>query len=159
MPFSRAHYTCCTRAHRSHRHSVPTARPPAQALGVLYVWGRGNAGPALRGYLHDERAAISEHDDVARKLALDHGCPLDLVPDAWAWRVDRVSPRIIDAITREDASVLGWTQFQRETCPPSLALRNALNAVTSDELADIAPVLAERFGKPAGPHAGGDPNA
>ncbi|HET9096943.1 MAG TPA: hypothetical protein VFN37_09795 [Candidatus Baltobacteraceae bacterium] len=144
-------------AHRSHRHSVPTARPPAQALGVLYMWGRGEIGSALRGYLHDEHAGISEHDDVARKLAVEHGCPLDLVGDAWAWRVDRVSPHIIDLITRDDASVLGWTQFQREMCPPSLALRNALNAVTSGELANIAGVLAERFAK-SGPHTGGDPH-
>ncbi len=139
----------------SHRHRVPTARPPAQAAGVLYLWGRGEIGSDLRAYLHDEHAQISEHDDIARALAIAHGCPLDIVPGAWAWRVEHVSPPIIDLITREDAHVAGWTKFARETCPPSLALRNALNAMTGEEIVNASGVLAERFGKP-GPHAGGE---
>lgn len=143
---------------RSHRHRVPTARPPGEALGVIYLWGRGEIASELRSYLREQQASISEHDDVARKLALDHGCPLDLVPGAWAWRVEGVSSRDIDDLTRSDASVMGWTQFQRETCPSSLALRNAINAVTKDELVDIAGTLAERFGRPGNAHAEGDPN-
>lgn len=122
------------------------------------MWGRGDVSSELSGYLHDEHAGVSDHDDVARTLATKHGCPLDLVRDAWAWRVDHVSPRIIDLITRNDASVMGWTHFQRETCPPSVALRNALNALTSEEAANAADVLAQRFGKPSGSHPGGDPD-
>lgn len=142
---------------RSHRHRVPTAQPPGEAMGIVYLWGRGEIGSDLRAYLHDEHASISEHDDIARKLALDHGCPLDLVRDAWAWRVERVSSRIIDMMTRDDPHVQGWTKFQRETCPPSLALRNALNSVSKDELAAISGALTERFGKPGHAYVEGDP--
>lgn len=122
------------------------------------MWGRGEIGADLRAYLKDERAEISEHDDVARKLALEHGCPLDIVPGAWAWRIDRASARIIDLITRKDSSVSGWTQFSRETCPPSVALRNALNSMNSDEIANASSILAERFARPQGPHGGGEAN-
>lgn len=69
-------------AYRSQRHCVLSARSPIQAFDVLYLWGRGAIGCALRGYLYDEHAGISEHDEVARRLAVEHGCPLDLVCDA-----------------------------------------------------------------------------
>ena len=142
-------------AQKTHRHRVPTARPPAQALGVIYLWGRGRIGSDLRTYLHDEHANVVEHDDVARELAIAHGAPLDLVGDAWAWRVEGANARIIDLITRDDAGVHGWTQFARETCAPSVALRNALNALAPDERERAADTLARRFGK-GGPGPGGD---
>lgn len=96
---------------------------------------------------------------MARKLAADHGCPVGIVRDAWAWRLESVSPAIVDRITRHDPHVLGWTQFQRETCPPSVALRNALNALSEEEASDAAAVLAERFGKPDAARSAGGSNA
>lgn len=138
---------------KTHRHRVPTARPPAQALGVIYLWGRGRVGSNLRTYLHDEHANVAEHDDVAGELAIAHGCPLDLVGDAWAWRIEGANARIVDLITRDDGSVHGWTQFSRETPPPSVALRNALEALTAAERQRAAGILARRFGK-GGPVAG-----
>lgn len=143
---------------RSHRLRVPTARPPSDALGVVYVWGRGVIGADLRAYLHKTHASIAERDDIARALAIDHGCPIDMVPDTWAWRVDHTELRKLDALTRSDPAVMGWTQYQRETCPPSLALRNALNAMSRDEVPSVTSELEARFAAPGRAHLAGDPN-
>lgn len=143
---------------RSHRHRVPTARPPPGALGVVYIWGRGAISAGLRAYLHETNASITEQDDIARALAIDHGCPIDMVPDAWAWRLDGADVQKVDGLTRSDRAIMGWTQYQRETCPPSLALRNALNAVTRDEVPSISGELEARFASPGGAHFAGDPN-
>jgi hypothetical protein len=134
-------------AGRSHRHRVPTARPPAAALGILYVWGRGAAGGDLRSYLQHEQTSVDDRDDVARKLAGDHGCPVGEIPDAWAWRLDGADWRKIDELTRDDRAVMGWTRDQHERCAPSVALRNALNAVARDEITSIAQTI-ERFIRP-----------
>lgn len=143
---------------RSHRHRVPTARPPSDALGIVYIWGRGQIGSALHAYLRQAGEEIVRHDDIARALAISHGCPIDVVPDTWAWRIDGVNLRQIDDLTQDDRAVMGWTQYQRETCAPSLALQNALNAITPDEMAKAAPELEERFAKPGHAHVAGDPN-
>lgn len=145
-------------AGRSHRHRVPTARPPAEALGVVYIWGRGAVGSALRSYLEHENTSVDERDDVARKLAGDHGCPVGLVPDAWAWRVEGADSQKIDELTREDRSVMGWTQNQREQCAPSVALRNALGAFSNEELPGVAPSIEKRFADPAHPRSESDPS-
>ncbi len=141
---------------RSHRHRVPTARPPADALGVVFVWGRGEPSVALHAALHAEDARADERDDIARALALDHGCPIGLVRDAWAWRIERADTHEIDDVSRDDPAVMGWTAFAREVIPASVALRNCLNALTDDEIAAHEAEIAARFARAVNPFEGGD---
>ena len=142
---------------RSHRHRVPAARPPAGALGVMYLWGRGNIGSALHEYLHRERVEIDDRDDVARKLANDHGCPAGVLNEAWAWRISGADSRTVDELTADDPAVMGWTQNQREGCEPSVALRNTLNAVTKEEIPNVSEFIEGRFAKPGHAHDRNDP--
>lgn len=143
---------------RSHRHRVPTARPPSEAAGVVFLWGRGTIGTELHGYLKSIDAGIDHRDDVARKLAGDHGCPIDFARDAWAWRIDAADPQKIDELTRNDRAVMGWTTNNRERCAPSVALRNALNAVSKEEAPQIYGSIETRFAKAGHSHLESDPN-
>ncbi|MGZ3499127.1 MAG: hypothetical protein ACXWNK_14245 [Vulcanimicrobiaceae bacterium] len=131
---------------RSHKIDVPTARPPATARKILYMWGRGKMSSELRSYLAHAKAAIEDDDIVARKLASAHGCPIGSVTDAWALRIEGAEPRDLDALTRKDPAVIGWAENRRETCAPSVALRNALNAITKAEYDEFGRDLGGRFG-------------
>lgn len=130
---------------RSHKIAVPTARPPATARRILYMWGRGPMGHALRSYLKRIEAVTEDDNEVARDLALSHGCPVGAVEQTWAMRVDGVEEHEIDALTRDDHAVMGWTDNPRETCAPSIALRNALNALSRPEYESIGATLVSRF--------------
>ena len=141
---------------RSHRHRVPTARPPAAALGVIYLWGRGRVGGAVRAAIAHEGTRIDERDDVARELARDHGCPIEIVRDAWAWRLDGAEPHEIDDATRDDPAVMGWTAFSRGVIPASVALRSCLNALSRDEITTAEREIATRYARTPDPFDAGD---
>ncbi|MGZ3504886.1 MAG: hypothetical protein ACXWNK_17375 [Vulcanimicrobiaceae bacterium] len=130
---------------RSHKVDVPTARPPAAARKILYMWGRGKMGAELRSYLKHTKAIIEDDDAIARKLASAHGCPIGDISDVWALRIEGADPSELDALTREDPAVMGWTENRRESCAPSVALRNALNAITKTEYDEIGNKLGLRF--------------
>ncbi len=130
---------------RSHKISVPTSRPPAAARKILYLWGRGPLGRDIESYLTRTGVAVERDNEVAHELASTHGCPIDMVQDAWALRVDGADENEIDALTRDDRSVMGWTENAREACTASVALRNALNALTRDEYQVMGETLAKRF--------------
>ncbi len=134
---------------RSHKVDVPTARSPAAARKILYMWGRGEMGSALRAYLKHVNAVIEDDDAIARKLANAHGCPMSVVGDVWARRIEGADTGELDALTREDRAVMGWTENRRETCAPSVALRNAFNAITKAEYDAVGDELGRRFGTPA----------
>ncbi|MGZ3497778.1 MAG: hypothetical protein ACXVAC_15920 [Vulcanimicrobiaceae bacterium] len=130
---------------RSHKVDVPTARPPAAARKILYMWGRGKIGSEVRAYLKHANAVIEDDDAIARKLAIAHGCPISVVSDVWALRIEGAAAGELDALTREDSAVMGWTENRRETCAPSVALRNALNAITKTEYDEVGNELGRRF--------------
>jgi hypothetical protein len=140
---------------RSHKITVPTARPPAAARKILYMWGRGEQGSALRSYLKRVDAVVEQDNEVARKLASAHGAPLGFVRETWALRVEGADAGEIDALTRDDPSVMGWTENPNETCAPSLALRNALNVLSRGEYEEVGATLVERFASPEHPHGEG----
>ena len=131
----------------SHKTLVPTARPPAAKRRPLYLWGRGTMGAALQSYLRHTDARVERDDLAARQLAVSHGCPLGLVGDAWAARIEGADEHEVDRLTRDDPSIMGWTNNPRESIAASVALRNLLSTLSNDEYRASAPEFIKRFAK------------
>jgi hypothetical protein len=113
-----------------------------------YLWGRGPIGHDLGAYLRS--LEVDDRNKIARSLALRHGCPLGVVDGAWAASVTgSVEAGEFDQLTRDDPAVMGWTEDRQATCPESLALRNALNALTPSERDALTFAVAAPF-LPAG---------
>jgi hypothetical protein len=115
---------------------------------MYYLWGRGPIGHDLGAYLRS--LEIDDRNKIARSLALRHGCPVGVIDGAWAAGVTgSVDAGEFDRLTQDDSAVMGWTEDRRASCPASLALRNALNALTPSERDGLTFAVAAQF-LPAG---------
>jgi hypothetical protein len=125
-------------------HSVRGQRLSPSTRKAHYLWGRGPIGHDLGAYLRS--LEVDDRNKIARSLALRHGCPVGVIDDAWAASVTgTVDPGEFDKLTRGDPAVMGWTEDRRATCPASLALRNALNALTPSERDGLTFAVAAPF--------------
>jgi hypothetical protein len=128
-------------------HSLRGRRLSPSTHKAVYMWGRGTLGHALAALVRTAR--VDDRNDIAAALAAEHGCPVGLVAGAWAIAVTgSIDEGDLDALTRDDPAVLGWTADRNATCAPSVALRNALNALTPQERGRLAQRVAARFLSP-----------
>jgi hypothetical protein len=113
-------------------HSVRGQSLSPSTRKAYYLWGRGPIARDLAAYLRCRR--FDDRNEIARRLALRHGCPVGIVEGAWAASVIGVADDgEFDKLTQDDPSVMGWTEDRGATCPPSLALCNALNSLKLGE--------------------------
>ncbi|HVA26552.1 MAG TPA: hypothetical protein VNF68_00095 [Candidatus Baltobacteraceae bacterium] len=130
-------------------HSLRGQRLSPSTHQAIYLWGRGSVGHDLGKYLRS--AQVDERNKIAEALALEHGCSIGIVEGAWAVSiVGDVDEREFDALTRDDPAVMGWSPDRNAKCPPSVALRNALNSLNPTERDALASNVAARFLRPAG---------
>lgn len=128
-------------------HSLRGQRLSPSARSAAYLWGRGPIGHALGAYLRS--AQVDDRNKIAQALAVEHGCPVGTIEGTWAVSItDAIDDRELDALTRDDPAVMGWTEDRNATCATSAALRNALNSLKPGERDQTMSLVASPFLKP-----------